>query len=108
MCISKLMERWIMKYLLIPLVLLPCSVLAQVPDFQCWDIKDSTFSTDGGVYATRYVDKNNTSYVFITAPNDEQYIELNISTTSYKEFYYGNRYYGKDGRIYDDIKCKRK
>ena len=87
---------------------LPFSVLADVPDFQCWDIQGNTFSTDTGSYVTRYSDKTNTAYIYITAPDDNYYLELNISTTAYKDYYYGTRYEDKEGKIYNDIKCKRK
>lgn len=97
-----------MNRLLIPLLLLPCSVLADVPDFQCWDIQDNTFSTDTGQYVTRYIDKTNTAYIYITSPDEDNYLELNVSTRAYKNYYYGTRYQDKEGKIYNDIKCKRK
>lgn len=101
-----------MKHILIPLVLLPFSVLANIQNFQCWDIHNETFSTDGSIYATRYIDKIPPPYGsshYETAPNENFYREIIIVNEIHDDgYYYGNRYHDKKGVMYDDIKCKSK
>ena len=110
--VRRLFKWWVMKRLLIPLMFLPFSVLADVPDFQCWDIHNDSFSTDGGVYATRYINKMpipDGSYIYETAPNMRFYQQVIINNIRFDDgYYYGARYQDKEGKIYNDIKCKRK
>lgn len=99
-----------MKYILIPLMLLPFSVLANIQNFQCWDIHSESFSTDRSIYATRYVDKMPPpygSYHYETAPNEQFYNEIVITNEVFGDgYYYGTSYMNKEGTLYNDIKCK--
>lgn len=98
-----------MKRFFIALIL-PITSYAAVPDFQCWDIHSENFSTDRGIYGTRYVDKMPPpygSYHYETAPNKTFYREIIIVNETHDDgYYYGNRYHDKKGVMYDDIKCK--
>lgn len=91
-------------------VLLPFTSYASIPDFQCWDIHNDAFSTDGSIYATRYTDKMPPpygSYHYETAPNEQYYKEIVITNERFGDgYYYGTSYMNKEGTLYNDIKCK--
>lgn len=95
---------------LIGLLLLPLTTSAAIPDFECWDIHNLSFSTDLSIYATRYQDKMPVpygSYHYVTAPNEATYDEVVITSEEFNDgYYYGTKYSDKEGQLYYDIKCK--
>ena len=104
------MNEFNMKRVLL-LLLLPISSYAYVPDFQCWDIHNFVKSTEGDIYATRYLDKMPPpygSFHYETAPNDANYYrELVIINQEFDDgFYYGSEYMNREGTLYNDIKCQ--
>lgn len=97
-----------MKYF-IALLLIPYSVLADtIPNFECWDIRgQSHISTASSFFATRHYNSTHKNYIFISAPDMDQYLEYNISSEPDKGFYYGSMYTDKEGTSASDIKCKK-